>query len=608
MNIRYIPQELVYGGKEIRIHVPITSCTIAAGALDVYRAVKEVIEKHSLDAEIHRVGCMGLCYIDPWIELAKKGMPSAVYANVKPDKVEEIILRYVDGDLGNPYAIRFKPEGKDYGVPTLDMLPEWRYQTKFVSRFCGVIDPENIYEYIAVGGYSGLRKALNMSREEVIEMVKRSGLRGRGGAGFPTWLKWRIAAEQKNSVKYVICNGDEGDPGAFMNRLLAESDPHRVLEGLIIAGYAVGASKGYIFVRAEKPLMADRLEIAVKQAKDIGLLGNNILGTDFSFDVEVYRSAGAFVCGEETALIAAIEGRARPRQRPPYPAVSGLWGKPTVVNNVETLAHVATIFQVGVEEFVKYGTERSKGTKMFCVTGAVKRTGVYEVPIGISIKTLVYELAGGAPEGRSIKAVQIGGPSGGCIPAELFDLPIDYESLQAYGAIMGSGGLVVIDDASCMVNVAKFFTDFTLAESCGKCLPCRVGMKILNSVLEKIMDGRGRMEDLEALQELSETIVKSSLCALGGTAPNPVLSTLRYFRDEYVVHILERRCPAKVCPKLATYRIDPQKCRKCGICAQSCPVNAISKTPGGYYAIDQGTCIKCGTCVIVCPFEAVEKM
>lgn len=592
----------------LTVRVPVASCTLAAGASKVLESVKKVLEKLGLDARIKRVGCMGLCYLDPWIELEMNEMPSAIYANVKPEDVEEIIRRYVEGDLSSALAVRGDGTYKSKNKLTLDSLPEWRLQVRFVSRNCGLVDPESIEDYVRTGGYSGLKKALKMSREDAIEVVKKSGLRGRGGAGFPTWYKWRVAYEQKSDIKYVICNGDEGDPGAFMNRLLAESDPHRVLEGLIIAGYAVGASKGYIFVRAEKPLMADRLEVAVSQARDYGFLGEKILGTDFSFDVEVYRSAGAFVCGEETALIAAIEGRSRPRQRPPYPATNGLWGKPTVINNVETLAHVATIFQVGLEEFTKYGTDKSKGTKMFCVTGSVKRTGVYEVPIGTKIKTLVYELAGGPPDGRTIKAVQIGGPSGGCIPADLLDLELDYETLQSYGAIMGSGGLVVIDDTNCMVDVAKYFTSFTLAESCGKCLPCRVGMKVVSEMLERITSGSASLEDLKVLKELGESITKSSLCALGGTAPNPILSTLRYFRDEYEEHIVRRKCPAKVCSKLVKYEIDPARCRGCAQCAKNCPAKAISGSPGKAFKIDQTRCTKCGQCLITCPFRAVMKV
>lgn len=600
-------RKILYGSRGFRVRVPISSCTLAAGADKVYNAVVEALNSLGIDAEVYRVGCMGACYLDPWIELAKEGLPPAIYANVKAEGVEGLISRYVKGDLSGSLAIRFRVEGFD-NVPTLDSLPAWRHQVRFVSRNCGLVDPESIDDYIATGGYSGLRKALELSSEGVIDVVKASGLRGRGGAGFPTWQKWKIAHDQKSDVKYVICNGDEGDPGAFMNRLLAESDPHRVLEGLIIAGYAVEASKGYIFVRAEKPLMAERLEKAVQQARERGFLGKNILGTGFSFDVEVYRSAGAFVCGEETALISAIEGRSRPRQRPPYPAASGLWGRPTVINNVETLAHVATIFQVGVEEFRAHGTEKSKGTKMFCVTGSVKRTGVYEIPIGTKIRTLVYDLAGGPPEGKTVKAVQIGGPSGGCIPANLIDLELDYESLQAYGAIMGSGGLVVIDDSNCMVDVARFFTSFTLAESCGKCLPCRVGVKVLSSMLEKIASGEGVPEDLEVMQELGEAVSRTSLCALGGTAPNPILSTLRYFKGEYLEHVINKRCSAKVCSKLVSYEIDPALCRGCGQCARGCPAGAISGTPGRVYRIDRERCIRCGQCLVSCPFGAVRKV
>jgi NADH:ubiquinone oxidoreductase subunit F (NADH-binding)/Pyruvate/2-oxoacid:ferredoxin oxidoreductase delta subunit len=422
-------------------------------------------------------------------------------------------------------------------------------------------------------------------------------------------MKWRITRQQKATPKYVIANADEGDPGAFMNRLLAESDPFRIIEGLTIAGYAVGANQGYVFVRAEKPLMAKRLQKAVEEARRYGLLGKNILGSGFDFDIEVILSAGAFVCGEETAMIAAIEGkRAWPRQRPPYPAEKGLWGKPTAINNVETLAHAATIMAEGAEKFAAVGTEKTKGTKMFCVTGAVKRVGAYEVPIGTSIRTLVEELAGGPPEGVRVKAVQVGGPSGGCIPASLLDLPLDYETLQSAGAIMGSGGIVVIGDENCMVDVAKFFLTFTSAESCGKCIPCRVGLRVMWSILDKITRGEGTEEDLQVLRQLAETVRSASLCALGGTAPNPVLSTLRYFMDEYLAHIREKRCPALACRALITYRIDEEKCIACGQCALNCPASAISKTEGGKYRIDESVCVKCGVCYAVCPVKAVYKV
>ncbi len=607
-RIRYIKE----GPGGYRIKVPLASCSIAAGAREVLAAIEEAVEGLGIPRDaVKTVGCTGLCYLDPWLELKAPGMPAALYGNVKPDEVEDILRRYfTDNDVSGAYAIseRTGRAGGENSVPTLSELDVWRLQVRYVSRNCGVVNPESIEDYVAYGGYRGLDRALRMSPEEVIEEVKKSGLRGRGGAGFPTWLKWRICRNQPSKEKYVIVNADEGDPGAFMNRLLAESDPHRVLEGLIIAGYAVGATKGFIFVRAEKPLMAERLQKAVEEARKYGLLGRNILGRGFDFDVEVILSAGAFVCGEETALIAAIEGRATPRQRPPYPAVVGLWGKPTVINNVETLAHVATLMAEGWESFAAYGTERSKGTKMFCVTGAVRRTGAYEVPIGTTLRTLVERIAGGVKEGRKLKAVQIGGPSGGCVPAHLLDTPIDYESLRDAGAIMGSGGIVVMDDTACMVDVAKYFTSFIVAESCGKCFPCRVGTKILYDTLTRITEGRGTLEDLEVLESVGRVVRDASLCALGGTAPNPILSTLRYFRDEYLAHIIDKRCPAGVCTKLLKYSINPDKCVGCGTCVKHCPAGAISKDEeSGKYVINQEKCVKCGACVTVCPVNAVVK-
>lgn len=602
-------KEIKYGKYGFKIKVPMASCTIAAGSKEVYKAVIDEVKSRGIRADISITGCMGLCFIDPWIELIKEGMPPAIYANVKPEDIPKIINEYLNGSVSSAFALRHRTgKAKDEDkVPLLEEIPAWGKQVRWVSRNCGIVNPESLEEYIAYGGYRGLERALKMKPEEVIEEVKKAGLRGRGGAGFPTWLKWKICRDQVSDVKYVIANADEGDPGAFMNRLLAESDPFRIIEGLTIAAYAIGAKQGFIFVRAEKPLMAERLSKAVEEARKYGLLGDNILGKGFSFNIEVILSAGAFVCGEETAMIAAIEGRTSPRQRPPYPATKGLWGKPTIINNVETLAHVSLILAEGWKEFAKYGTEKSKGTKMFCVTGAVKYTGAYEVPIGTTIKTLVEEIAGGVKEGRKIKAVQIGGPSGGCIPADLLDIPIDYHTLQSAGAIMGSGGIVVIDDTSCMVDVARYFTAFTVVESCGKCIPCRVGMKILYDIMTRITEGKGTEEDLEILEKLGNIVKNASLCALGGTAPNPILSTLRYFKDEYLAHIRDKKCPAKVCRKLIEYVIDESKCIGCGTCYRICSASAITKTPQGKYRIDPKKCIRCGQCYSTCPVNAIYK-
>ncbi|MHA1712296.1 MAG: NADH-ubiquinone oxidoreductase-F iron-sulfur binding region domain-containing protein [Candidatus Freyarchaeota archaeon] len=602
--------EIKYGRQGLRITVGMASCGLAVGAREVYKAIEAEVKERGLKATVEPVGCMGLCYAEPLIELSMKGMSNAIYSKVTPEKVSSILDEYLNRDVSNAFALRSKNgtmKGED-SVPLLQEIDFYKWQVKWVTRNCGIINPTSIEQYIAYGGYLGLHRALSLSPEKIIKEIKNSGLRGRGGAGFPTWLKWDICRKVPSETKYVICNGDEGDPGAFMNRLLAESDPHRILEGLIIAAYAIGAAQGYIFVRAEKPLMAERFEGAVKEAKKYGLLGNNILNTGFSFDVKVIRSAGAFVCGEETALIAAIEGkRAMPRQRPPYPATKGLFGKPTIINNVETLAHVATIMSNGWEKFAKYGTERSKGTKMFCITGAVKRTGAAEVPIGITIRDLVFKIAGGVREGRRFKAVQIGGPSGGCLPQEMLDLGVDYESLKSAGAIMGSGGLVVIDNSSCIVDVARYFTTFTMAESCGKCVPCRIGTKILYDTLTRIIEGEGLEEDLKTLEEVGNLMKDASLCALGQTAPNPVLTTLRYFREEYEAHIKAKRCPAKVCNKLVDYFILEDVCIGCGSCTKECPVNAIAKNDDGKYSIDMSKCVRCGQCIIVCPRNAIVK-
>jgi len=603
-----LPEEVIYGKTGFKIKVPMASCTIAAGANEVLQSITAVVKSMGLDVEVSPVGCMGLDFIDPWIELSKKGYPSAIYANVTPDIVEQIIREYLDEDFSSAYAFRFGNTNGE-NVPSLDELDVWKNQVRWISGKCGIINPESIDEYVAVGGYQGLKKCLSITQEETIEELKKANLRGRGGAGFPTWIKWNICKQQPGDVKYVIANCDEGDPGAFMNRLLAESDPHRILEGLIIAGHTIGTHKGFIFVRAEKPLAAKRLMKAAEDAREKGFLGGNILGSGYCFDIEVFLSAGAFVCGEETAMIAAIQGeRANPMQRPPFPAVKGLWGMPTIINNVETLAHVATIMAKGWEKFAALGTEASKGTKMYCVTGAVKRTGAYEVPIGTPIKQLIYDIAGGPPKSRNIKAVQLGGPSGGCVPADMFDLQMDYDSLQSAGAIMGSGGMVVLDNTNCMVDMARFFLSFTTAESCGKCSVGRIGTRLMHETLKRITNGEGTANDIELLKEISDVMQKTCLCALGRTAPNPILTTLRYFDKEYSDHIKGKKCEALVCKALVTYCMDPEKCKGCMVCVKSCPVQVISGEKGSTPTIDQTKCIKCGTCVASCPFGAIEKV
>ena len=603
-----LPEEIVHDKKDFKIKVPMASCTIAAGANEVLLSINTVVESMELAVEVTPVGCMGLDFIDPWIELSKKGYPSTIYGNVTPDIVEQIIREYLDRDYSSAYAFRSgKPN--DSTVPALDELDVWKNQVRWISGKCGIINPESIDEYIAVGGYQGLKKCLKRAPEETIEELKKANLRGRGGAGFPTWIKWNICKEQPGNVKYVIANCDEGDPGAFMNRLLAESDPHRILEGLIIAGHTIGANRGFVFVRAEKPLAAKRLMKAAEDARAKGFLGGNILGSGYCFDIEVFLSAGAFVCGEETAMIAAIQGeRANPIQRPPFPAVKGLWGMPTIINNVESLAHVATIMAEGWEKFAALGTEKSKGTKMYCVTGAVQRTGAYEVQVGTPIKKLLYDIAGGPPEGKVIKAVQLGGPSGGCVPADMFDLPMDYDSLQSAGAIMGSGGMVVLDNTNCMVDMARFFLSFTTAESCGKCSVGRIGTRLMYETLKRITKGEGTADDIELLKETSDVMQKACLCALGRTASNPILTTLRYFENEYTAHIKEKKCEALVCKSLVTYCINQEKCKGCLVCAKNCPVQAISGEKGSTPVIDISKCVKCGTCLDSCPFGAITKV
>jgi len=580
-----------------------TAC-LSSGSEAVKRALLEAISAHGIADEVRIVetGCMGPCELGPVMLVYPEG---TFYVKVRPEDAEEIVVEHFL--KGRPVQRLLWAEG----APAPREIPFFARQKKVVLANCGIIDPEEIEEYIAAGGYEALGKALaEMSPDEVIEEIKRSGLRGRGGAGFPTGVKWELVRKAPGSEKYVICNADEGDPGAFMDRAILEGDPHAVLEGMAIAAYAVGAKRGYIYVRAEYPLAIQRLKRAISQAREYGLLGDDIFESGFSFDVELRMGAGAFVCGEETALIASIEGRrGEPRPRPPYPAQSGLWGKPTLINNVETFANVRHIILKGADWFSAIGTETSKGTKVFALAGQVRNTGLVEVPMGITLRELIFEVGGGVPKGQKFKAVQIGGPSGGCLPEELLDVPVDYESLREHGAIMGSGGVIVLDDSACMVNVAKFFLQFTADESCGKCTPCRVGTQMMLEILNRITEGEGTEEDLARLEELAQLVKSASLCGLGQTAPNPVLSTLRYFRDEYLAHIRDKACPAGVCPALIHYEIDPELCRGCDACRRACPTGAIQGTPGKPpYTLDQSRCIRCGACLAACPFGAIARL
>jgi NADH-quinone oxidoreductase subunit F len=594
-----------------------TGC-LAKGAQRVYQSFVEALQRKGLNVEVDMdtseslrrfalcsTGCMGICETGPRVRIEPEGIQ---YLRVSPEDVEEIVEETLEkGNIVYRLVQQETINGETRYWPLVKDDPFYRKQVRVVLRNCGSIDPESIDEYLRNDGYRALAKVVtSMTPDEVIAEVTKSGLRGRGGGGFPTGRKWQFARMVKADLKYVVCNGDEGDPGAFMNRCLMEGDPHAVLEGLAIAGYAIGAREGFIYVRAEYPLAVNRLRKAIESAYQAGLLGENILGSDFSFDIHIKEGAGAFVCGEETALIASIEGkRGMPRPRPPYPAQSGLWGKPTIINNVETLANVPQIILNGAEWFRSFGTPSSPGTKTFALTGKVKNTGLVEVPMGITLRELVFEVGGGIPGNKSFKAVQIGGPSGGCLTEAHLDLPIDYDSLCSAGAIMGSGGLVVLDEDTCIVEVARFFMSFTQSESCGKCVPCREGTKHLLGLLQKIVNGTASMEDLELLEETAQVVKDASLCGLGKTAPNPVLTTLRYFRDEYIDHIVHRICPAHVCQAMKEYRIDPEKCKSCGKCARVCPVKCISGRPRIPYVIDQDRCIKCGSCFEACPFDAI---
>jgi NADH-quinone oxidoreductase subunit F len=581
---------------------------ISSGEESVKEALERKIQEYNLQEAIKIVetGCMGACSIGPLMVIYPEGI---YYQKLTPKAAEKIVEEHLlKGRVVEEYLYK-GDKGKIVPQPQKE-IPFFSRQVKISTRNLGIIDPLNIEEYIAKDGYFALYKALKeMSPEEVIATIKESGLRGRGGAGFPTGLKWEFARKSPGDEKYMICNADEGDPGAFMDRSILEGDPHSIIEAMTIAGYAIGANKGYIYVRAEYPIAIERLSEALKQAREFGFLGENILDSGFSFDIEIRIGAGAFVCGEETALINSIEGkRGQPRVKPPYPAQKGLWGKPSNINNVETLACVPPIIKNGAQWFRQWGTEKSPGTKVFALAGKVKNTGLVEVPMGISLRELIYEIGGGSPTGKKIKAVQTGGPSGGVIPEEYFDTPVDFESLTQLGAIIGSGGMIVLDEDDCMVDVAKFFLEFTVDESCGKCTPCREGTKIMYEILDKITSGEGNEDDIETLETLGNIIKDSSLCGLGQTAPNPVLSTLRFYKDEYIAHVRDKTCPAKKCRNLISYVIDSSKCVGCTACARVCPANCIKGEVKKPHEIDQQACIKCGSCIEVCRFGAISKV
>ena len=580
------------------------ACT-KAGAPEMEQALKAEVERRGLAGEVRVVetGSRGFCSMGPVVNIQPEGiLYCQVHAADVPELVEETLIK---GRIFGRLA--YKEPETHKAVPYYDEIPFYGKQMRVVLRNCGLINPQNIEEYIAVGGYQALGKVLtSMTPEEVIEEVKKSGLRGRGGAGFPTGRKWEFAHNAPGEVKYIVANGDEGDPGAFMDRSLMEGDPHAILEGMTIGAYAIGAHEGYIYVRDEYPLALRNLNIAIEQAREYGLLGQDILGSGFDFDVKITRGAGAFVCGEETALLASIEGRAgNPRPRPPYPAQSGLWGKPTNINNVKSWANIPVIISRGADWFNQIGTETSKGTMIFSLVGKVNNTGLVEVPMGITLRELIFDVGGGILDGKQFKAVQTGGPSGGCIPEELLDLPVDYEHLKEVGSIMGSGGMIVMDEKTCMVDVAHYFLDFLKDESCGKCTPCREGIKQMLGILTRVTEGQGEMADLEALESLARTVKKASLCALGQTAPNPVLSTLRYFHDEYVAHIVDHKCPAGVCKALIEYYVIEDQCIGCGLCRRKCPQEAISGEKKEPHVIDPELCIRCGVCYDVGKFDAV---
>ncbi|MCC6485102.1 MAG: NADH-quinone oxidoreductase subunit NuoF [Armatimonadetes bacterium] len=590
-----------------RSHVLICAgaACVASGAMEMEALMKAKISELGLTCEVSvfDTGCVGTCDLGPVVVVYPEG---TFYVKVKPKDAEEIVTEHLLKGRVVERLLSRTPE--EHTVPTIAEHPFFAKQQRIALRNLGVINPEDIQEYVALGGYSALAKALTMTQDEVIQMVLDSGLRGRGGAGFPTGRKWAFAKEVEADQKYVIINGDEGDPGAFMDRSILEGDPHSVIEGLAIAAYCIGATQGYAYVRAEYPLAIKRLQIAIDQAREFGLLGAGIFDK-LDFDIEIRKGAGAFVCGEETALMHSIEGlRGEPRPKPPFPAVSGLWGKPTIINNVETLASVPVIVEHGPDWYSAFGTETSKGTKVFALAGNINNTGLIEVPFGTTLRDVVFEIGGGIPRGKAFKAAQTGGPSGGCIPASMLDISLDYESLQKAGSIVGSGGLIIMDEDTCMVDVARFFLEFTVDESCGQCTPCREGVKRMLEILTRITEGKGELADISKLEMLAGGISKTSLCQLGITAPNPVQSTLRYFRDEYIAHVVDKQCPAKVCRALIQYDIVPEHCTGCTLCAKHCPTNAIHGELKGVHTIDQEACIKCGECLARCRTDAVIKV
>ncbi len=595
----------------IRSHVLIcggTGCT-SSGSMALHNKLAEELKAKDLDQEVKIVmtGCFGLCALGPIMIVYPEG---TFYSQVSVDDIPEIVEEHLlKGRVVERLVYSDSAEGAAEHNVSLSETQFYKKQKRVALRNCGVINPEAIDEYIAMDGYFALAKVVKeMTPEDVIQTILDSGLRGRGGGGFPTGRKWQFARASVSDKKYVVCNADEGDPGAFMDRSVLEGDPHALIEAMAIAAYAIGADEGWVYVRAEYPIAVRRLSIAIEQAREYGLLGKNIFGSDFSFDLHIRLGAGAFVCGEETALLTSIEGnRGEPRPRPPFPAVKGLWGKPTIINNVETYANIAQIILNGADWFSAMGTEKSKGTKVFALGGKITNTGLVEVPMGTTLREIVEEIGGGVPNGKHFKAAQTGGPSGGCIPASLIDVPIDYDNLLAIGSMMGSGGLIVMDEDTCMVDLAKFFLEFTVDESCGKCAPCRIGTVRMLEILNKICDGNGEMQDLDKLEELANYVKSASLCGLGQTAPNPILSTLRYFRDEYVAHIVDKKCPAGVCKKLLNYSIDADKCKGCTLCARVCPAGAITGKVKEAHVIDTAKCVKCGACVEKCKFGAISR-